>query len=186
MKAVARLITATRNAGRLSRDGPLSIALLLAAGAAGLAGCGGDDPPEPARAPTVATYAASTNELCTRLVGALRRAFDDAPGDPDAAMARYARDVGEAGKRFASVRPPRSLARFGAAAAGHVEREADALRRAASLSAAGDSDAALRALGRHGSLLPERIPAAVLRRAPACGGDIPAVPPPAGREVVAT
>jgi hypothetical protein len=153
--------------------------------AAGLGGCGGDDPPAPARGSTLAAYAASTNTLCTRLVGALQRAFENVPENPHVALARYARDVGEAGRRFAAVRAPRSLQRFGTAAARHVEREADALRRAASLSAAGDRDAALRALGRHGSLLPDAIPAAVLRRAPACGGVAPAIPPPAAVEVVA-
>jgi hypothetical protein len=157
----------------------LAIALLLTA--AGLAGCGGDgDPRAPARAPTVATYAATTNTLCSELVGALRRAFEDTPADPDAAIARYASDVRDAGRRFAAVTPPRSLARFAATAARHVEHEAVALRRAATRSAAGDDAAALRALGRHGTLLPEPIPAAVLRRAPACGVFGPAAPPADG------
>ena len=160
----------------------LAIALLLTA--AGLAGCGADgDPPAPARAPTVATYAATTNTLCSELVGALRRAFEDAPADAQAAMTRYASDVRDAGRRFAAVTPPRSLARFAAAAARHVEREAVVLRRAATRSAAGDDAAALRALGRHGGLLPEPIPAIVLRRAPACGAVGPAPPP--GETVVA-
>jgi hypothetical protein len=145
---------------------------------AGLAGCGGgEDPPAAARAPTVATYAATTNTLCSELVGALRRAFEDAPGHPDAAIARYASDVRDAGRHFAAVTPPRSLARFAAAAARHVAREARVLRRAATRSAAGDEDAAPRALSHHGGLLPEPIPATVLRRAPACGAVGPAVAP---------
>ncbi|MDX6679666.1 MAG: hypothetical protein QOE31_3718 [Solirubrobacteraceae bacterium] len=159
------------------------VVLLLMATA--LAGCGGDRPVAPARAPSVAAYAASTNRLCAELIGALRRAFDEAAGDPDGAMAHYAVDVNDAGRRFAAVTPPRSLARFAAAAVRHVEREAGVLRRAARRSAAGDPAAAARALGRHGALLPERIPATVLRRAPACGGVAPAAPPSPGGTVVA-
>ncbi|MDX6681576.1 MAG: hypothetical protein QOG94_1615 [Solirubrobacteraceae bacterium] len=163
-----------------------SVAVVLLCGFA-LAGCGGERRRAPARAGTVAAYAGSTNRLCADLVGALRRAFEDAPRDPDAAMSRYAREVGDAGARFAGAPVPRSLARFASQARRHVASEAALLRRAAMRSAAGDEDAAVRALARHGRLLPERIPASVLRRAPACGGVAPPpdAPAPAGDAVVA-
>jgi hypothetical protein len=166
---------------------PVAVVLLAGIALAGcvLAGCGGER--RPPRAGTVAAYAGSTNRLCADLVGALRRAFEDALRDPDAAMARYAREVGAAGARFAGVGAPPSLARFASETTRHVAREAALLRRAAARSAAGDADAAVGALARHGRLLPQRIPGPVLRRAPACGGvaAVPASPPPAGEAVVA-
>jgi hypothetical protein len=126
----------------------------------------------------VAAYAAATNRLCSELVGALRRAFRGAPQDPRAAISRYARDVADVGGRFGAVTPPPALARFGAAAARHVAREAAALRRAAAL---GDDAAALGALSNHQGLLPDGIPDAILRRAPACR--IVAPSPPAAAHV---
>jgi hypothetical protein len=163
---------------------PVLLAVVALAGCT-LAGCGGQHRPAPAG--TVAAYAGSTNRLCADLVGALRRAFEDAPRDPDAAMSRYAREVGAAGARFAGVCAPPSLARFASQTTRHVAREAALLRRAAARSAAGDADAAVGALARHGRLLPPRIPVAVLRRAPACGAvaPAPASPSPDGDVVVA-
>jgi hypothetical protein len=129
-------------------------------------------PTRPAPAPSVAGYAGATNRLCSELVAALRRAFRAAPRDPGAAVARDARDVADAGERFGAATPPPPLARFGTAAARHVAREAATLRRAAAL----DDGAALGALSNHQGLLPEGIPDAILRRAPACRIDAPAPP----------
>jgi hypothetical protein len=135
-------------------------------------------PARSAPAPTVAGFAAATNRLCAELVGALRRAFDAAPRDPGAALARYAHDVADAGERYGAVTPPPALVRFGAAAARHVAREATTLRRVAGL---GDDGAALGALSHHQGLLPDGIPEAILRRASACRVVAPA--PPAAAEV---
>ncbi len=160
---------------------PPRVALLLTVV---LASCGGEDAPRAAPAPSLGAYSASANELCSELAGAVRRTFEDAPGDPDAALSRYARDVHDAGKRFSAAPPPRSLRRFHAAAVRHLAFESATLRRAADLSAAGDPAAALKALHLTG-LLPDSIPEVVLRRAPACrGGVVPAVPgEPSGRQV---
>ncbi len=141
-----------------------------------LASCGGEDPPRVAPAASLEGYSASTNELCAQLAAAVRHAFEDAPEDPDSALARYARDVHDAGKTFSDAPPPPSLRAFHAAAVRHLALESATLRRAAQLSAQGDPAAALRTLHATG-LLPDPIPRSVLRRAPACrAGVAPATP----------
>ena len=141
-----------------------------------LASCGGDGAPRRAPAASTSAYAASANTLCSQLASAVRRTFEDVGTDPVAALSHYARDVHAAGKRFSEATPPPALARFHATAVRHLARESAALRHAAELSAAGDPAAALDALHLT-RLLPERIPAAVLRRAPACrGAGIPEAP----------
>ena len=151
---------------------PLAIALLLAAT---LAACGGSGAPDGS---AVGTYAISADRLCAQLAGAIRHVFENSPDDPDEAMARYAREVGEAGRRFSPADPPASLSRFHRSAVAHVSEQAATLRRAARLSAAGDAQAAIDALLAHTGLLPERIPDAVLRRAPHCrAGVIPGAAP---------
>jgi hypothetical protein len=136
-----------------------------------LASCGGADAPPTAPAASLGGYAATTNTLCSKLAAAVRRAFEDAPNDPVAALRDYARDVHDAGKRFSDATPPAGLASFHARAVRHLARESASLRHAARLSAAGEPAAALRALHLTG-LLPEPIPAPVLRRAPACRGGV--------------
>jgi hypothetical protein len=141
-----------------------------------LASCGGTDPPRALPAASLGGYSASANALCAELAVAVRRTFRDAPEDPVAALGRYARDVHDSGSRFSQATPPASLRAFHARAVRHLARESAALRRAAELSAAGDPAAALEALHLTG-LLPEAIPAGVLRRAPACRGDaVPETP----------
>jgi hypothetical protein len=141
-----------------------------------LASCGGDDPPRSTGPATLGAYSASTNQLCSRLAGAVRRAITEAQKDPDGALSHYARSVRDAGSRFSEAPPPTSLKRFHAAAVRHLALESATLRRAAELSAAGDPEAALRILHTTG-LLPDRIPGSVLRRAPACrGAVVPATP----------
>ena len=146
-----------------------------------LASCGGDDAPPPAPRASLGDYAATTNTMCSELASAVRRTFADVATDPVAALSRYAREVHDAGKRFSVATPPPELERFHAKAVRHLARESASLRRAAELGAAGDPAAALEALHLTG-LLPDPIPATVLRRAPACrGAGIPAVPAvPAG------
>src|SRR4051794_2900805 len=130
-----------------------------------LASCGGGEPPRAHPEASLGSYAATTNTLCAELASAVRRTFEDAPSDPVAALGHYARDVRASSKRFPGATPPATLERFHARAARHLARESAALRRAAELSAAGEPGAALEALHLTG-LLPERIPAGVLRRAP--------------------
>jgi hypothetical protein len=152
---------------------PPRIVLLLTVA---LASCGGDDAPRERAAPSLQAYSATTNTLCSELAAAVRRTFATAPQNPDAALSRYARDVHDAGKRFSGATPPPDLVRFHAAAVRHLARESATLRRAAALSAAGDPAGALRMLHLT-RLLPDRIPAGVLHRAPACrGGVAPATP----------
>ena len=140
-----------------------------------LASCGGDDAPPPDPRASLGDYAATTNTMCTDLASAVRRTFADMPADPVAALSRYARDVHDAGKRFSETTPPPALERFHAKAVRHLARESASLRRAAELSAAGNPAAALEALHLT-RLLPDPIPATVLRRAPACrGAGLPAV-----------
>ena len=78
---------------------PLAIALLLAAT---LAACGGSGAPDGS---AVGTYAISADRLCAQLAGAIRHVFENSPDDPDEAMARYAREVGEAGAALLAGRP---------------------------------------------------------------------------------
>jgi hypothetical protein len=159
---------------RLSRVAPL-LAVVLAS-------CGGGDPSRPRPAASVAGYATTTNTLCAELAAAVKETFDGVAGDPVAALARYARAVHDASRRFSDATPPASLQAFHARAVRHLARESAALRRAAELSASGEPAAALKALHLTG-LLPERIPASVLRRAPACRGRaVPATPDEAVRE----
>jgi len=141
-----------------------------------LASCGGEDTAPSTGAATLGDYSASTNDLCSRLAGAVRRAFTDAQEDPGAALSRYARAVHDASSRFSDAPPPASLRRFHAAAVRHLALESATLRRAADLSAAGDPEAALRKLHATG-LLPDPIPRSVLRRAPACRGGVAPVTP---------
>jgi hypothetical protein len=159
---------------RLSRVVPL-LAVMLAS-------CGGVDSPRARSRTSLRDYAATTNTMCAELAAAVRRTFADAPSDPVAALGRYARDVHDSGQRFSKATPPASLAEFHARAIRHLARESAALRHAADLSAAGDPAAALDAL--HSTrLLPERMPARVLRRAPACRGEAaPATPGEAVQE----
>jgi len=153
---------------RLSRVVPL-LAVMLAS-------CGGADAPAASPPASIGDYAASANTLCSELASAVGRTFRDVPEDPVAALGRYARDVHDSGKRFSDATPPASLQSFHARAVRHLARESAALRRAAELSAGGDPAAALKTLHLTG-LLPDAIPAAVLRRAPACRGDLaPATP----------
>jgi hypothetical protein len=141
-----------------------------------LASCGGEDASRPTPTATLGAYSASTNELCSQLAGAVRRAFEETAQDPAAALSHYAHTVHDAGKRFSGAPPPASLQRFHAAAVRHLALESATLRRAAALSAAGDPAAALRTLHATG-LLPDPIPSSVLRRAPACrGAVVPAMP----------
>ena len=141
-----------------------------------LASCGGAEPPAARPAASLGGYATTTNTLCAELAAAVRQTFRDMPADPVAALARYAREVHDSGKRFSDATPPASLEGFHARAVRHLARESAALRRAAELSADGDPAAALKALHLTG-LLPAGIPAGVLRRAPACRGDVvPATP----------
>jgi hypothetical protein len=152
------------------------LALIASLLAVTLAACGADATPRPAAEPSLAGYASTTNVMCSQLATAVRRTFEDVSGDPVAALSHYASDVDDAGKRFSEAKPPPVLARFHAAAVRHLARESATLRRAAELSAAGDPAAALQALHLTG-LLPDRIPASVLRRAPACrDGVVPATP----------
>ena len=142
-----------------------------------LASCGGAAPPRSPPEASLAGYAATTNALCSELASAVQRTFEGAASDPVAALTRYARDVHASGERFSKATPPAALERFHARAVRHLARESAALRKAADLSAAGDPAAALEALHLTG-LLPDAIPAGVLRRAPACrgGGAVPATP----------
>jgi hypothetical protein len=153
------------------------VALLLALV---LASCGGDDPPRAAPVASLKAYSASTNSMCAQLAAAVRQAFEDAPEEPDAALSRFARDVHDAGRTFSDAPPPPTLRGFHAAAVRHLALESATLRRAAELSAGGEMAEALRTLHLTG-LLPEPIPRAVRRRAPACRAGVaplsPADPP---------
>lgn len=140
-----------------------------------LASCGGGGhAPQRPPASSIVAYSATTDRMCSDLIGAIQRAFANAAGDPHAALARYASDVGAAGARLAAVTPPASLAAFHRAAVAHIAGEAAKLRHAAQRSAHGDAGAAQAALGDHEGLLPRGIPAAVLPRAPNCRAVSPA------------
>jgi hypothetical protein len=144
---------------------PIAAALLLALA---LAACGSEGRPRKAQVTSVVVYAATTDRLCSDLARAIQRAFSDAPTDPAAALDRYARDVADAGRRFAAVPPPPDLVAFHDSAIGHVREEAVKLRRVAAATKAGDSAAEERALRDHQGLLPRAIPATLLAYAPTC------------------
>ncbi len=152
---------------------PIAAALLLILG---LAACGGEPRPRPAATTSVVVYAATTDRLCSDLARAIQRAFSDVPSAPTAALARYARDVADAGRRFAAIPPPPDLAAFHAAAIGHVREEAAKLRRVAALTKSGDIGAQERALRDHQGLLPRAIPATLLAYAPTCRALTPPEP----------
>jgi hypothetical protein len=144
---------------------PIAAALLVTLA---LAACGSEGRPRDTAPTSVVVYAATTDRLCSDLAGAIQRAFSDAPADPGAALARYARDVAEAGRRFAAVPPPPDLIAFHDSAIGHVREEAEKLHRVAADTKAGDTGAEERALRDHQGLLPRAIPPTLLAYAPTC------------------
>ncbi len=153
---------------------PIAAALLVTLA---FAACGSEGDSRATAPTSVIVYAATTDRLCSDLARAIGRAFAGATADPGAALARYARDVAEAGRRFAAVPPPPDLTAFHDAAIGHVRVEAEKLRRVAADTSSDDPGAEERAMRDHQGLLPRAIPATLLAYAPTCRALTPREPP---------